>query len=49
MSLGPLKTEHVGAKNGGGFYGRRADAKALSRRKRRRESARIIRRELTSR
>ena len=25
-----LKTEHAGAKNGGGYWGRRAEAKAVS-------------------
>lgn len=30
-----IKTEHAGAKNGGGYYGRRADAKAVSRKLRR--------------
>lgn len=44
-----LKTEHAGAKNGGGYYGKRVEAKAMSRRKRRRDSARIIRRELAAR
>lgn len=30
-----LKTEHNGAKNGGGYWGRRAEAKAESRHRRR--------------
>ena len=30
-----VRTEHAGAKNGGGYYGRRAEAKADSRVKRR--------------
>lgn len=30
-----LKTEHTGAKNGGGYWGRREDAKKLSRKRRR--------------
>jgi hypothetical protein len=30
-----LKTEHAGAKNGGGYFGRRARAKTASRTKRR--------------
>lgn len=30
-----LRTEHAGAKNGGGFWGKRQDAKDLSRMKRR--------------
>lgn len=37
MSYGKkLKTEHAGAKNGGGSYGHREDVKKQSRRKRRR-------------
>ena len=35
MSHSKCKTEHAGAKNGGGFYGKRAEAKAASRVKRR--------------
>jgi hypothetical protein len=30
-----LKTEHTGAKNGGGYWGKRFDAKRDSRKKRR--------------
>lgn len=30
-----IKTEHTGAKNGGGFHGTRADAKQMSKRARR--------------
>lgn len=30
-----IKTEHAGAKNGGGYYGRRADAKRQSNKARR--------------
>lgn len=30
-----VKTEHAGAKNGGGYWGYRADAKAMSNRTRR--------------
>jgi hypothetical protein len=30
-----IKTEHAGAKNGGGYWGERAEAKQLSKRKRR--------------
>lgn len=29
------KTEHSGAKNGGGYWGKRAEAKTLSKKKRR--------------
>ncbi len=36
------KTEHAGAKNGGGHHGTRAEAKALSRTKRRREGKREV-------
>jgi hypothetical protein len=35
MSGKMKKTEHNGAKNGGGFWGRRAEAKRLSKRARR--------------
>lgn len=41
-----IKTEHAGAKNGGGFWGKRADAKAVTRRLRRRNSAKLIRSEM---
>lgn len=37
------KTEHAGAKNGGGHWGRRAEAKAGSRRRRRELDRRIVR------
>jgi hypothetical protein len=37
VSYGRQKTEHAGAKNGGGFYGKRVDAKAYSASKRRRD------------
>jgi hypothetical protein len=30
-----MRTEHAGAKNGGGFFGRRAEAKVASRKRRR--------------
>lgn len=36
MALKVMKTEHAGAKNGGGFWGRRVEAKAVSRKARRR-------------
>lgn len=38
-----LKSEHAGAKNGGGHYGRREEAKRLSRRQRREDAKRAIR------
>ena len=41
-----MKTEHAGAKTGGGFWGRRAEAKARSRSARRRAEPRIIAEEL---
>jgi hypothetical protein len=40
VALDKLKTEHTGAKNGGGGYGHRADVKHASNRRRRRESRR---------
>ncbi len=36
MSWKDEKTEHAGAKNGGGFWGRRAEAKSRSKKRRRR-------------
>ncbi len=41
-----LKTEHSGAKNGGGHWGTREDAKSLSKRSRRSNSKKIIKKEL---
>ncbi len=38
------KTEHTGAKNGGGYWGKRAEAKRRCRRLRRMENRRAIRR-----
>jgi hypothetical protein len=43
MSLGKIKTEHAGAKNGGGHWGHRNDAKAISKKQRRKGSKKIIR------
>ena len=40
-----IKTEHAGAKNGGGYYGLRVDAKRISKRLRRAESRRLARAE----
>lgn len=40
-----LKTEHAGAKNGRGYFGRRAVAKQISRKQRRVEGAKLIRAE----
>jgi hypothetical protein len=37
MALAKLKTEHAGAKNGGGHRGPRADAKRYSARRRRQQ------------
>jgi len=36
------KTEHAGAKNGGGFWGSRAEAKTLSKKARRQESTELV-------
>jgi hypothetical protein len=41
------KTEHGGAKNGGGHWGPRAEAKNISRKHRRENAKREIRRELS--
>lgn len=38
-----MKTEHGGAKNGGGYWGRRAEAKRLAKRLRRAEDRRLAR------
>jgi hypothetical protein len=38
-----LKTEHAGAKNGGGFWGRREEAKTRSRSARRQQDKAIVR------
>lgn len=43
MSNRIKKTEHVGAKNGGGYWGKRHEAKTLSKRIRRAESRRLER------
>ena len=40
--LGHIKTEHAGPKNGGGYWGRRAEAKAVSKRRRRANDKRAI-------
>lgn len=37
-----IKTEHVGAKNGGGYWGMRSEAKAVTKRLRRRLAKREI-------
>jgi len=37
-----IKTEHAGAKNGGGYWGKRAEAKRRSRRLRRKEGRKAI-------
>jgi len=38
-----IKTEHAGAKNGGGWWGPRVEAKGKSRRKRRQEDRLLAR------
>lgn len=38
-----MRTEHAGAKNGGGFFGPRADAKRASRKRRRRADHAAVR------
>ena len=38
-----IRTEHVGAKNGGGYWGKRAEAKSRCRRLRRKEDRKSIR------
>lgn len=43
MSNRIRKTEHAGAKNGGGYWGKRHEAKTLSKRIRRAESRRLER------
>lgn len=37
-----IKTEHGGAKNGGGYWGRRAEAKAVTKRLRRANDKKAI-------
>lgn len=45
MSYGNCtKTEHAGAKNGGGYWGKRIDAKLYSRRRRRQQDKRAVQR-----
>jgi hypothetical protein len=43
MAHGARKTEHSGAKNGGGHWGKRAEAKAGSTRRRREDGKLLIR------
>lgn len=43
MSNRIRKTEHAGAKNGGGYWGKRHEAKTLSKKIRRAESRRLER------
>jgi len=43
MAHSVKKTEHAGAKNGGGHWGRRAEAKVGSRRRRRELDRRVVR------
>jgi hypothetical protein len=42
MANAKLKTEHAGAKNGGGHWGPRADAKRYSKRRRRQQDKTLI-------
>lgn len=42
MSMRNVKTEHNGAKNGGGFWGKRAEAKRISNKIRRAAEKRIV-------
>lgn len=37
-----IKTEHNGAKNGGGYWGKRAEAKRISKKLRRAASKKIV-------
>lgn len=46
MAFGKIKTEHSGAKNGGGHWGARADAKIISKKLRRKKSKKIIKEEI---
>lgn len=43
-----IKTEHAGAKNGGGYWGRRAEAKRRCRSLRRQRDANAVRNELAA-
>lgn len=43
-----IRTEHAGAKNGGGYWGPRQDAKDLSRKKRRSNDRKAISEELNA-
>ena len=42
MSMRKIKTEHNGAKNGGGFWGKRAEAKRISNKIRRADEKKIL-------
>jgi hypothetical protein len=42
-----IKTEHAGAKNGGGHFGKREEAKRLSRKSRREMAKDVVAKELT--
>lgn len=46
MSSRMRKTEHAGAKNRGGFWGPKAEAKQVSKKLRRNNSKRLLRKEL---
>jgi hypothetical protein len=41
-----IKTEHSGAKNGGGHWGKREEAKRLSKKLRRSTGRKVVRKEL---
>jgi hypothetical protein len=40
------KTEHAGAKNGGGYWGTRLEAKTMSKKTRRKNAKKMIEREI---
>ncbi len=46
MAWQKIKTEHGGAKNGGGFWGERTDAKRISRKIRRQMDWKMIEQQL---
>ena len=41
-----IKTEHAGAKNSGGFWGKREEAKTLSKKLRRKSSKQEVKKQL---
>jgi hypothetical protein len=44
--MNEIKTEHAGAKNRGGYWGKREEAKRVSKRQRRKNDKRAVREEL---